>query len=294
MSPLQDRLPILQAILKLTKEHSLLETFGSKIQNVPAWLRDWEASPEDSRAIYEAVADLCHKTDFEVKYTEFLIRAIETFGPGEDSTKLTVRTVNAVLNEEARLTVDDLLVLPAVRELQHTSTGHFDLLHLLSSGNLADVKQFNASHESFYSTNSVSQPIVEHKFRILTVASLSARQDNRKLRYSDVSRALEVPEAEVESWIIETIKCGLVEGKLSQPSATFLVHRATYRVFDHEQWEEVSAKLASWKESLQGILEVIANVQNDNNQQLTNGFGSDVDDAEARSQANSDVDSAHG
>lgn len=293
-SPSQFRLPIFNALLKLTKEHNLYELFGHRIQSIQSSLREWEASAEDSRAVYVALADLCQDAEDNTKATDFLTRAVETFTAGEESNSLTIRAVNAVLNEKERLTVDDLLILPAVKDLQHTSSGHYELLNLLSSGQLADAKQFNASHESFYSANSVSQPIVEYKFRILTVASLAARQDNRKLRYPDVSRALEVPESEVETWIIETIKSGLVEGKLSQPSSVFLVHRATYRTFEHEQWEEVSAKLASWKESLQGILEVIANVQNDNQQQLTNGFGSEVDEEEARSHVHSDSESVDG
>lgn len=284
-------MPIFQALITLTREEKLFELFFSRLQLTPKLLRQWNASAEESRPVYVDLAALCRDSDNATKATEFLVRAIETFTAGEESTSLTVETVNAVLNEKDRLIIDDLLVLPAIKDLQHHKSGHYELLNLLSSGNLADVKQFNATHDSFYSINSVSQPIVEYKFRILTVASLAARQDNRKLRYSDVSRALEVPEAEVETWIIETIKGGLVEGKLSQPSSLFLVHRATYRTFEHEQWEEVAAKLASWKESLQGILEVIANVQNDNQQQLTNGFGSELDEEEVRSQTHSDVDS---
>ncbi|KAJ5938274.1 Eukaryotic translation initiation factor [Penicillium verhagenii] len=36
--------------------------------------------------------------------------------------------------------------------------------------------------------------------------------------------------SEVEMWVIDTIRAGLVEGKLSQLRQEFLVHRATYRV----------------------------------------------------------------
>ena len=58
-------------------------------------------------------------------------------------------------------------------------------------------------------------------------------------------------------WVIDVIRAGLVEGKLSQLDETFLIHRSTYRVFGDKQWREVATRLETWKESLRGVLEVI-------------------------------------
>jgi translation initiation factor 3 subunit M len=59
-------------------------------------------------------------------------------------------------------------------------------------------------------------------------------------------------------WVIDVIRAGLVEGKLSQQKQVFLVHRTTYRVFGEKQWREVATRLDQWKESLRGIKEVIS------------------------------------
>lgn len=61
----------------------------------------------------------------------------------------------------------------------------------------------------------------------------------------------------MELWVIDVIRAGLVEGKLSQLNQTFLIHRANSRSFGREQWEEVSERLDVWKNSLREILQVI-------------------------------------
>ena len=58
-------------------------------------------------------------------------------------------------------------------------------------------------------------------------------------------------------WVIDVIRAGLVEGKLSQLNQTFLIHRATYRVFGENQWREVASRLDMWRNSLTGVLGVI-------------------------------------
>lgn len=57
--------------------------------------------------------------------------------------------------------------------------------------------------------------------------------------------------------MIDVIRAGLVEGKLSQLRKEFLIHRSTYRVFGNRQWHEVAGRLDMWRESLRGVLEVV-------------------------------------
>jgi len=72
-----------------------------------------------------------------------------------------------------------------------------------------------------------------------------------------IARRLHIPSEEVELWVIDVIRAGLVEGKLSQLNQTFLIHRSTYRSFGKSEWEEVGVRLDNWKASLRNILEVV-------------------------------------
>jgi len=58
-------------------------------------------------------------------------------------------------------------------------------------------------------------------------------------------------------WVIDSIRSGLVEGKLSQQRQEFLIHRSTYRVFGENQWREVASRLETWRSSLVNVLAVI-------------------------------------
>lgn len=93
--------------------------------------------------------------------------------------------------------------------------------------------------------------------RLLTLASLAASTPSRELEYKRISKALQVLPEDVEMWVIDVIRAGLVEGKLSQQKQVFLVHKTTYRVFGEKQWREVATRLDTWKESLRSVLEVI-------------------------------------
>jgi translation initiation factor 3 subunit M len=64
-------------------------------------------------------------------------------------------------------------------------------------------------------------------------------------------------------WVIDSIRSGLVEGKLSQQKQEFLVHRSTYRVFGDNQWREVASRLETWRSSLTNVLAVIRQQKED-------------------------------
>ncbi|KFY25467.1 hypothetical protein V493_04647 [Pseudogymnoascus sp. VKM F-4281 (FW-2241)] len=93
--------------------------------------------------------------------------------------------------------------------------------------------------------------------RLLTLASLAASTSSRELEYKRIAKTLQIPAEDVEMWVIDVIRAGLVEGNLSQEKQVFLVHRTTYRVFGEKQWREVATRLDTWKDSLRNVLEVV-------------------------------------
>jgi len=85
-----------------------------------------------------------------------------------------------------------------------------------------------------------------------------ASTNSRELEYKRIAKALQIPSEDVEMWVIDVIRAGLIEGKLSQQKQVFLVHRTTYRVFGEKQWREVATRLDQWKASLRAVKEVIS------------------------------------
>jgi translation initiation factor 3 subunit M len=96
---------------------------------------------------------------------------------------------------------------------------------------------------------------------LLTFASKSAESKSHTLAYDEIAKMIGVPIGDVEMWVIDVIRAGLVEGKLDQTKRVFLIRRCTYRVFGLEQWKSLENKLQSWKESLNDVLAVVDNAK---------------------------------
>ncbi|CAD6887638.1 unnamed protein product [Tilletia controversa] len=145
----------------------------------------------------------------------------------------------------------------------------------------------------------VSEAVLVRKIRLLDIASLCAAQvysdsaaaaaaaataaaqnptsDASASSASSASPAAEVPYSliassalpsepaeDVETWVIDVIRAGLVSGKLSQVDEVFRVYRvssviplvdaSTEGVFSRKQWEVLEVKLGAWRESVGRML----------------------------------------
>jgi translation initiation factor 3 subunit M len=151
----------------------------------------------------------------------------------------------------------DLTSLPTIQALSDSHPVYAELLEVVSEKELEDYNDFRDEHDGFIEEEGLDNSKLHRKMRLLTLASLAASTNTRELEYKRISKALQVPLEDVEMWVIDVIRAGLVEGKLSQQKQVFLVHRTTYRVFGEKQWREVATRLDTWKESLRSVLEVV-------------------------------------
>ena len=79
----------------------------------------------------------------------------------------------------------------------------------------------------------------------------------RTLSYQLIAEKLNINADDVEIWVIDSIRVGLIEGKLSQLKQEFLVQRATPRVFGMKQWTEIQSRLIIWRRSLESVLDIV-------------------------------------
>jgi translation initiation factor 3 subunit M len=152
----------------------------------------------------------------------------------------------------------DLTSLATIQALSDSHPVYSELLEILSEKELEDYTDFRDEHEDFVEEEGLDNSKLHRKMRLLTLASLAASTNSKELEYKRISKALQIPSEDVEMWVIDVIRAGLVEGKLSQQRQMFLVHRTTYRVFGEKQWREVATRLDQWKESLKAVKEIIS------------------------------------
>lgn len=68
---------------------------------------------------------------------------------------------------------------------------------------------------------------------------------------------MQVPVAEVESWVVQAIAEGLIDAKMDQPASTVTVTRAMQREFGAAQWGSLQSKLRAWRDSVAGLLSMV-------------------------------------
>jgi translation initiation factor 3 subunit M len=222
----------------------------------------WGVEDEKKRALYLDVSYLAKdagEDDMSYKYQLIALRTFTTESASSpEARKLALQALKVALEAPNHYDFQDLTSLDAVQALRRSDTVYFELLELFTSESLDEFNEFKDEHEGWIEAESFDKPALDRKMRLLTLASLAASTGQaRVLPYANIAKALQIPQDDVEMWVIDVIRAGLVEGKLSQMNKTFLIHRSTYRVFGDNQWREIAARLDMWKTSLTGVLGVI-------------------------------------
>ena len=155
----------------------------------------------------------------------------------------------------------DLRAIPSVQALSDSHPVYSQLLDIFAEQDLEDYNDFNEEHEGWVEQQKLDHDKLHRKMRLLTFASLAATTPSREIEYAKITKALQIPEDDVEMWAIDVIRAGLVEGKLSQKRNVFLVHKVTYRVFGQRQYQELATRVDHWRSTMQSVLGVLRQEQ---------------------------------
>lgn len=255
------RYHVFLAILRVVRGSSTFESLRSQLKNLDNWVSQWETDEEDQRKLYLSIADVAEEAGEDEQSYLYLLRALRTIPSdevaGEEAHTLSVRALKSALSQPTHFDFQDLISVKSIQALQKSDPTYFELLEIFNADLLDDFNDFKDEHDSWLEEQNLDNSALYRKMRLLTLASLAASTPSRSLPYQHIAKALQIPSEDVEMWVIDVIRAGLVEGKLSQLNQTFLVHRSTYRVFGEKQWIEVQGRLHTWKSSLEGVLSVV-------------------------------------
>ncbi|MCJ1360106.1 MAG: hypothetical protein MMC33_010109 [Icmadophila ericetorum] len=255
------RYHVFMAILRVVRNSSSFESLKPQLKNLDSWVQQWESDEEEQRKLFLTIADVAGEAGEDEQAYLYRLRALRTIPPAEagseEARTLSIRALKSALSHPTHFNFQDLTALDSIQALRKSDPQYFELLELFSAELLDDYKDFKDEHENWMAEQNLDTPSLYRKMRLLTLASLAASTQSRSLPYSHISKALQIPSSDVEMWVIDVIRAGLVEGKLSQLNRNFLIHRSTYRVFGEKQWIEVQGRLDTWRSSLEGVLAVI-------------------------------------
>ncbi|KAI9674489.1 MAG: hypothetical protein M1817_001827 [Caeruleum heppii] len=261
------RYHVFLAILSVVKRSGLYEVLRPQLKNVDRWIAEWESDEDEQRKLFLEVADVATEAGEEEEAYNYLLRALRTLPANESSSDesrtLALRALKSALLHPTHFDFQDLTSLDSIQALHRSDGTWFELLEILNAGQLEDYENFRQENKTWFDEQEKAEDVpldhavLHRKIQLLTLASLASSTPSRSLSYSSIATALQIPSEEVEVWVIDVIRAGLVEGKLSQLNQQFLIHRATYRVFGERQWREVASRLDTWREALRGVLGVV-------------------------------------
>jgi translation initiation factor 3 subunit M len=257
----ETRYHVLLAIIDLIQQSGNYVTLQPQLKHLDNWVEEWELDDGEKRKLYTALSNAASAANEPEESYIYLLKALRTLqerAASPEARELSIKALKAALKSEKHFDFQDLTSLDSVQALRKSDETLSELLELYSDQDYEDLQDFKETNPSFITDNGLDEGVLDRKMRLLTLASLAAQSaDSRTLPYARISKALNIPSGDVEMWVIDCIRSGLVEGKLSQQKQEFLIHRCTHRAFTEKQWREVASRLETWKSSLRGVLAVI-------------------------------------
>ncbi|KAI8976123.1 hypothetical protein BDB01DRAFT_804599 [Pilobolus umbonatus] len=253
-SPL--RYDVFVGLVEATKQADELESLYSQLEHVDTWTKQWGIDTKTQCKLYNYLSDVLSEAGEEKLAFDFILKKLATYSDNnEEALTVAKQVILQSVSMDNYFAFEDLLQYKAIQQLKGTE--EYGLLDVFLNGTLGTYQSFAQSHPKL-----ITQPEKNvHKIRLLSLASLGSENLSRELSYAEIAKTLQIPEEEVEMWVIDVIRAGLVEAKLDQLNKTVIVHRSIYRVFGKDQWKKLSTTLDAWKQNLSEILTVVGNAK---------------------------------
>ncbi|KAJ3285724.1 hypothetical protein HK104_009360 [Borealophlyctis nickersoniae] len=282
------RYEVFVAIVNVAAKNDELDALVPQLASLDALTAQWGASLNQKRSLYLLLSEKLEGSEEHKREAyEYRLRYLATFENADAAAlKTTKEQATRAVREAIRipevLNFEDLFRLQAVQALKPSKL--FDLLTIFMEHGLAQYRAFVKSNAGFVAKEGLSEEANVKKMRLLSMATLAGKNVQGEVPYEAIAKELEIPEDEVEIWVIngewhsaseicvvlllrvpkpfkKVIRAGLIDAKMNQLKKTVVVSRSTHRVFSDAQWQQLSDKLAAWRTNLKEVLQVIANAK---------------------------------
>uniref|UniRef100_A0A6U5BEW8 Eukaryotic translation initiation factor 3 subunit M n=1 Tax=Hemiselmis andersenii TaxID=464988 RepID=A0A6U5BEW8_HEMAN len=185
---------------------------------------------------------------------------LSTFQGTKDAAQAKKEAAQVVVDAIGDATVflfDDYMQLDAVQALK--GDAEFGKLHelllIFASDSLAAYNKFASGSGPYIQKLGLKSDDLVFKMRLLSLCTLAS--STRVMKYADIAGCMEIPEADVEKWMIKAFTTGLLEAKMDQSTQTVLVNKCQDRVFGTREWEVLRDRLMSWRNNMKDIMGMI-------------------------------------
>ncbi|WPK27031.1 hypothetical protein PUMCH_004402 [Australozyma saopauloensis] len=251
-----NRIQLINSILAVVAETNTSFAFiqSSIGHSLVSWLKDAGASEAEIKQIFWFFITLD---------TEFTLESLQLIKTFTTQFQLSIEELRTLITFALSSSVVDVSFLVNNNVATALSQNSSDEL----------VQTFvQYTHSDLISTVPESLPeSIKHKSKILCLAKFfvenGTKENNNTFKYSDIPSALASSPADFEKLLVDSIKAGVIEGKLNQVEETFFSIRTNRCILAGDDnklaqdWDTVKAALMEWKHSLENINEVVLNAK---------------------------------
>ncbi|PWN94410.1 hypothetical protein FA10DRAFT_249168 [Acaromyces ingoldii] len=259
-----NRYLVFTTLLELASSNDELDLLADALTALPSRLAVWNIDAAKKSGLLASAASALESADqgqrayqFHLAHLRFLSTS-SVSGAGSDSAEAKAaaeKTIVAALRLPKLFDFEELVDIDAVKQLSGQPVGK--LLDVFVKGNTADWDAWKGAHSSDVDRLGLSVAQLDRKIRLMDLAALCSRSVSSEVPYTAIASALGINVDDVEVWVIDVIRAGLVSGKLSQVKQSLRVYRSAYRTFGREQWETLEVRLSQWESSINAILETL-------------------------------------
>lgn len=158
--------------------------------------------------------------------------------------------------------ISQLAPLLATRTLESPFVYDFDGVLALDSINQNSELATELREVANGNSKGTTRPSAQAKARIFALAKVASQK--RELAYSDVATAAGVSESQVEPLVVDAVKAGVLEARMNQLQHSLRVERVgAVGEFGTAHWQEIEARLKSWKASLEAVRDANRTAESD-------------------------------
>eukprot|EP00927_Polykrikos_kofoidii_P021300 TRINITY_DN2019_c0_g2_i1.p1 TRINITY_DN2019_c0_g2~~TRINITY_DN2019_c0_g2_i1.p1 ORF type:complete len:448 (-),score=91.93 TRINITY_DN2019_c0_g2_i1:147-1400(-) len=262
------RYRIFKHVLDFAAKAGLFDLILPYLEHLDAWVADWGKFMTDAekKTLYRDISACLLKLN---KRTEsfFYKKRYHAMFQGEADSSLSSAEVQdmtiALLKDAIQLPsimqFDDILNFDNVKALNSSKVKYgvelVSLCGLFLSGSVNDVRLFHEKNQKLFEHHELSFEDVMTKIRLLTLATLAHGKSEMLL--SDVAKALDETDDDVEHWVVRAISEGLLDGRIDQLEHKVFVKSAFQRKFGKEEWGFLDTKLTQWIDNLESVVKFI-------------------------------------
>lgn len=249
------------ALLELAGRTGSIDAVSISFSRLDGWVAEWQITNEQCRVLYETLHRITLQQNLTKESAAFLTKLLEYYSGDAESLKASKafakKLIGLSLADPELFNMESIIRLKAVQNLQ--SEKCFELFSVFQSGNLGSYQTWAAANSPVFGELGLDEGEMLRKIRLLSLAYLCA--ENTSVDFSAVATALGVENADVEMWIIDVIRVGLVEAKVDQVNQRVHVNRSKCTKFDQSQWEELRNRLTGWSKNLAQCQRVMKTVK---------------------------------